>query len=253
VAAVSVENRDGIALVRLNRPERLNAVDAAIRRELPGAMRAAEADPAVRAIVLAGAGERGFCAGQDLDEAAGYTIADVDHWFTSLYAAYAAIRAANKPVVAALHGVCAGAGFQFALYCDLRVGHPELKIGQPEVKTGLGSILGATVMKWYLPLSVNAELSLSGDLISGERAHQLGILNRLVAREQVLERAIAEASALGERPQHAIRLTKERIRELTQAEFDGILPAALAYQRRAYACGEPQRLMKAFVSARKKK
>lgn len=244
MAAVLVERQGEIALVRLNRPQRLNAVDEAVRGELPAALAPLDADPEVRAIVLAGSGERGFCAGQDIEEAARFDIAEVEGWFTRQHAMFAAVRSLNKPCVAALHGVAVGAGYQLALYCDVRVGHPELKIGQPEVKTGLGSILGTSQMMWHVPLSVNAELSLTGDLISGERAHQLGLVNYLVEKASVLTRAIEVARLLGTRPAHAIRLTKERLRELTQAAFDDILVAAKAYQKRAYQSGEPQKLMK---------
>jgi enoyl-CoA hydratase/carnithine racemase len=244
VAAVVVERRGELALVRLNRPERLNAIDEAVRRELPAALGPLEAESSVRAIVLAGSGERGFCAGQDIEEAARFEAADVEDWFTRQHALFAAVRGLNKPSVAALHGVAAGAGYQLALYCDVRVGHPELRIGQPEVKTGLGSILGTSQMMWHVPLSVNAELSLTGDLISGERAHQLGLVNYLVDRADVLQKALDVARVLAARPSHAVRLTKERLRELTQAAFDDILVAAKAYQKRAYESGEPGRLMK---------
>ena len=240
--------RDGeVAVLRLNRPERMNAIDEAIRRELPEALAGLDADPAVRAVVIAGAGERAFSAGQDLVEGAAYGIDDVDRWFTGLWEMYRAVRAMNKPVVAAIVGVAAGAGYQLALYCDLRVSHPEAKIGQPEVRTGLASILGTSAMQWHLPFGVNAELSLSGELISGERAERLGLVNHLVARAQVPAKAIEVARLLGSRPPTALRLTKERMRELTQAAFDDILVAAKRYQRRAYESGEPQALMGALI------
>ena len=241
--AVITERSGEIAIVRLNRPERLNAINADMRRELPAALAPLNADPAVRAVVISAAGERAFCAGQDLEEAAGYDIDDVDRWFTEMHAMYAAVRALDKPSVAALFGAVAGAGYQIALYCDLRVAHPEARIGQPEVKTGLGSILGTSLMDWHLPLGINAELSLMGDLIAGERAWQLGLVNRLVPREQVFAAAMELARALGARPPHAVRITKERMRELTQPQFDDILVAAKKYQRRAYESGEPQRFM----------
>jgi enoyl-CoA hydratase/carnithine racemase len=244
VAAVTVEREGDIAIVRLNRPERLNAVNEEIRRGLPAALAPLNRDADVRAVVLTAAGERAFCAGQDLDEAAGYDTGDVERWFTELHAMYGAIRVLDKPSVAALFGAVAGAGYQAALYCDLRVAHPEAKIGQPEVKTGLGSILGTSLMDWHLPPGINAELSLLGDLISGERAFQLGLVNALVPREEVFAKAMAYARALAARPPHAVKLTKERMRELTQAKFDDILVAALKYQRRAYESGEPQRIMK---------
>lgn len=251
MSVVLVERRGAVAIVRLNRPQALNAVNEALRRALPPALEALDADPAVRAVVLAGAGDRAFSAGQDLEEAAGYGIGDVERWFTELHAAYGAVRALNKPSVAALVGAVAGAGYQLALYCDLRIAHPEARIGQPEVKTGLGSILGTSLMMWHLPFGLNAELSIGGDLISGERAWQVGLVNELVPRAEVLERAVARAAELGTRPPHAVRLTKERMRELTQAQFADILEAAKSYQRRAYESGEPQRLMPALLAGMK--
>jgi enoyl-CoA hydratase/carnithine racemase len=164
---------------------------------------------------------------------------------------FAAVRASNKPTVAALLGVAAGAAYQLALYCDVRVGHPELRIGQPEVNTGLGSIMGTSQMMWHLPLSMNAELSLGGELIGGERAHALGLLNVLVAKDLVVEEAFVMARKLASRPPHAFRLTKERLRELTQEAFDELLPATIRYQRRAYESGEPQRHMQALLKRKK--
>jgi len=253
VSAVLVEHLDdGIAVVRLNRPQALNAINEDMRRALPPALAALDADAAVRAVVIAGAGERAFSAGQDLAEGAGYTVDDVDRWFTELHAAYGAVRAMDKPTVAAVVGVAAGAGYQIALYCDLRVTHAEARIGQPEVKTGLGSILGTSLMMWHLPFGLNAELSLSGDLISGERAYRLGIVNALVAREAVLDEALARARALAERPPNALRLTKQRMRELTEPQFADILVAAKRYQRLAYESGEPQRTMPRLLETMRK-
>jgi enoyl-CoA hydratase/carnithine racemase len=253
MSAVLVERDAEVALVRLNRPAAMNAVNEDIRRELPAALATLEADASVRAIVIAGAGDRAFSSGQDLEEAAGFTAADVEGWFTRVHAMFAAVRAVNKPTVAAYNGVAAGAGYQIGLYCDLRVGYPELKVGQPEVKAGLGSILGTSQMMWHLPIGINAQMSLTGELISGQRAYEVGLVNYLVPRADVLPKAIEVARLLGGHPPTAFRLTKERLRELTQAEFDDILVAAKKYQKRAYESGEPQKKMAEFLAARKSK
>ncbi len=250
--SVLCETLGAVAVVRLNRPEALNAVNETMRSELPALLAKLEADAAVRAVVITGAGERAFSSGQDLEEAAAFTAADVDGWFTRAHAMFAAIRGMNKPTVAAYNGVAAGAGYQIGLYCDLRVGYPQMKLGQPEVKAGLGSILGTSQMMWHLPIGLNAQLSLTGELISGERAYALGLLNYLVAREQVLSQALEVANLLAGHPPMAMQLTKERMREITQAQFDDILLAAKKYQKRAYESGEPQRQMAAFLAARKK-
>ena len=251
--AVLVEFQGEIAIVRLNRPEAMNAVNEDIGRELPEVLARLEADPAACVVVITGAGERAFSSGQDLAEAASFTAADVDGWFTRAHAMFAAVRAMSKPAVAAYNGVAAGAGYQIGLYCDLRVGYPELKIGQPEVKAGLGSILGTSQMMWHLPLGLNAQLSLTGEFISGQRAYEIGLVNYLVPRAEVLAKALEVARQLAANPPIAIRLTKERMRELTQAGFDDILVAAKKYQKRAYESGEPQRRMREFLDARKKK
>ncbi len=251
--AVVLERHAEVALVRLNRPERLNAVNRDLRRELPEVLARANADPQVRAVVIAGAGERAFCAGQDLEEGARLGVEDAERWAEELHAMHAAVRALDKPSVAAIVGAAAGAGFQIALHCDLRVAHPEARIGQPEVRTGVGSILGTSFMMWHLPFGLNAELSLMGELISGERAERIGLVNRLVPRGQVLGAALGLARELATRPPNAIRLTKQRMRELTQAAFDDILVAAREYQRRAFESGEPQRLMPELLAELEKR
>jgi enoyl-CoA hydratase/carnithine racemase len=250
---VLVERRDPVALIRLNRPDSLNSVDRALREALIAALAQVDADSAVRAIVITGAGERAFCSGQDLNETVEYTIDDIDDWLTRQHAMYQAVRDLDKACVVAWNGVAAGAGFQIGLCADLRVGYPELRLGQPEIKAGLASIVGSYLMTLHLPLSQNVELSLTGELITGERAYQLGLINRLVPREQVLDQALALAHEQAKLGATATRLTKRRFRELTQPGFDAALAAAKRSQREAYESGEPQAAMKRFFEQRAKR
>jgi enoyl-CoA hydratase/carnithine racemase len=103
---------------------------------------------------------------------------------TRQHAMYQAVRDLDKPCIAALAGVAAGAGFQIALCCDLRIGYPELKIGQPEIRAGLASIVGSYLMTLHVGLAHNVELSLAAKLLSGTRAYELGLVNELVSREK---------------------------------------------------------------------
>ena len=145
-ATVLVERRDDVALVTLNRPESLNAVNVEMRQALIDTLAQLNADPAVQAVVIKGAGDRAFCSGQDLNETARYTLDDVDEWLTRQHAMYQAVRDLDKPCVAAWNGVATGAGYQIGLCSDLRVGYPELKLGQPEIRAGLASIVGSYLM-----------------------------------------------------------------------------------------------------------
>jgi enoyl-CoA hydratase/carnithine racemase len=243
---ILVERRDDVALVTLNRPEALNAVNVEMRRALIETLSSINADTAVKAVVIKGAGDRAFCSGQDLTETARYTLDDVDEWLTQQHAMYQAVRDLDKPCVAAWNGVAAGAGYQIGLCSDLRVGYPEGKLGQPEIRAGLASIVGSYLMTLHLGLSQNVQMSLTGELIDGQRGYALGLINHLVQREQVLGKALAAASELTRLGPTAIRLTKQRFRQLTQPGFDAALIAAKAAQREAYLSGEPQEAMRRF-------
>ena len=213
--AVLMEMQDGTAVLRLNRPAVMNAVDADLRAALTERLYALDADPGVRAIVLTGSGERAFCGGQDLDEAATIDTGTLADWLNRQHAMYQAVRDVSKPIVAALNGTAVGAGFQIALMCDLRVAHPALRMGQPEVKAGLASIVGSYLMSLQIGHSLNQQLSLTGELITGERAHAHGLVNDLVAPGRVLRRALERARTLAELPGTALRTTKQRFRERT--------------------------------------
>lgn len=241
---------DRVLVLTLNRPDALNAIDTALRDALVETLAGIDADDGVGAVVITGTG-KGFCAGQDLSETARYTLDDVADWLRANHRLYGAVRALDKPSVAAFNGVAAGAGFQIGLCCDLRVGYPEMRIGQPEIKAGLASIVGSQMMTQYLGHGHNVELSLLGDLLDGRRAYELGLLNRLVERDQVLPVALELAGRLAALPPTAMRLTKQRFRALTQPGFDAALDAAIAAQQTAYRSGEPQAAMARFLAGRR--
>ncbi|HEX7889408.1 MAG TPA: enoyl-CoA hydratase/isomerase family protein [Ramlibacter sp.] len=251
--AVTLELDGRIAIVRFNRPAAMNAVDDSIRHGLARALKQLDAGDHADAIVLTGSGERAFCAGQDLEESSAIVIANLAAWLNRQHAMYQAVRDVTKPIVAALNGTAVGAGFQMALMCDLRVAHPGIRMGQPEVRAGLASIVGSYLMSLQIGHSLNQQLSLTGELVSGERAHALGLVNDLVPPEQVLERALQRARELAALPRTAIRVTKQRFRERTQAGFEEACNAGIRYQLECYASGEPARVMEEFLARRQRK
>ena len=251
--SVKLDRRESIAVVILNRPEVLNAINVEMRETLITLLAELNKHDAVRAIVITGAGERAFCSGQDLDETSKYGVGDVDAWLTRQHAMYAAVRDLNKPCIVAFNGTAAGAGFQIGLCADLRVGYAEMKLGQPEIKAGLASIVGSYLMTMHLGLSKNIELSLTGELISGRAAHEIGILNHLVPKEEVLGKSLALAADLSKLAPTAMRLTKQHFRKLTQPGFEAALEDAKVAQKEAYASGEPQAAMRKFLQARRSK
>jgi enoyl-CoA hydratase/carnithine racemase len=205
----------------------------------------------VAAIVITGAGERAFSAGQDLSESAALEPATVIGWLNHQRAMYQAVRALTKGCVVAYNGLAAGAGFQIGLCADLRIGHPSIRLGQPEVRAGLASIVGSYLMSLHVGMAINQQLSLTGALIDGTRAYEVGLLNHLVPAAEVLPRAIKEARGLAAIPRTALRLTKERFRQATQPGFDDACAAIIRFQLEAYVGGEPQAVQRAFLARRR--
>lgn len=241
---------DGIAVVTLNRPERLNAVDGTLRAALTGTLNRLNGDDAVRAVVLTGAGPRAFCAGQDLEETASMQWQGIVPWLTAQHAMYQSVRDLDKPCVAAINGVAAGAGFQIGLCADWRVIAPETRIGQPEVKAGLASIVGSYLMTLYTGMTHNVALSLTGELVTGQRAYEMGLVSELAPATQVFDAAVARARAMAALPTTAVRVSKQRFRAMTQPGFDEALAAAVRAQLECYAHGEARETMLRFLAER---
>ena len=209
--AIAVERRGATALVTFRRPAVMNAWDRAMRREITEACLRLEAEPAVRAVVFTGEGDRAFGAGQDLREGSAATLDAIDPWVAEWQRFYSALRGLSKPSVAAVNGVCAGSAFQFALMADFRVGHPGVRMGQPEIKAGVASSLGPWIIDAVLGHALAVDLSLTGRLMDGAECQARGLLSRVVPAGTVVEAALALAAELGAHPPLAMALTKQRL------------------------------------------
>lgn len=211
------EEQDGVALVRLDRPERLNALTFESYVELRDTFRALRERPSVRAVVLTGTG-RAFCSGGDVQDIIGKLLAyDPPRLlaFTRLTCELiGSMRLLEKPIVAALNGTTCGAGAVMAIASDLRIAARSAKIAFLFVRVGLsGADMGAG---WLLPRIVGlghaSELLLGGEFIGAERAHAIGLYNEVVEDDAVLERALERARALARGPAHGLAITKRMLR-----------------------------------------
>ena len=249
---LEIDISDDLAVVTLNRPNAGNAVNAAMRSEFTAAMRSLNRDSRVRAVLLTGAGNRAFCAGQDFEESAGMALDQIRNWLAPQWAMYQSIRDLDKGIVTAFNGAAVGIGLQLGLLTDIRIGYPEMRLGQSEVRFGLASILGSYLISLHVAHGHNVEMSLTGELISGTKASEIGLLNHLVPQADVLPKAREIASSLAAVPANALRLTKTRFRQLTQPDFDDACNAVIGAHLEDYATGEPQALMRKFRVGRNK-
>ena len=250
---VKVVAHDDIAVLTFNREGALNAVSRELAREVAATLIKLDDDDKVRGIVLTGAGSRAFCAGVDLREGREIKVAEVEEWFGAVCNIYRQMLLTEKPLIAAINGVAAGAGFQIALVSDLRVAHSGAKLGQPEINAGIPSIMGSYWMSLHLGWSLNQELSFTGRLMDADEAAALRLVNRIVAPAEVVPTAVEVAREFAAKPGTAWRRTKERFREVAMRGFDDAFRAGVLGQQEAFAKGEPQAIMDAFLKSRKTK
>ena len=247
---IETRKEDNIGIITLNRPKTLNAWHTPMRDELVDALNSFESNIKIRSILLTAVGDKAFCAGQDLGEAKTFDPDRAEAWIEEWRIVYGTIRSLTKPLVVALNGLAAGSGFQVALLADIRIGHPGVKMGQPEINSGIASITGPWIMKEMLGLSRTIELALTGRMMEAEECYQIGLIHKLVPREQVMKEALDTAKVLASKPQVAMRLTKQRFREVTEESFQEVLEAAVRIHREGYATGEPQAVMQGFLDER---
>ena len=251
--SVAIEIDDRNAILKPNREKNHTAVSADLARGVADGLIKLDDDAGVDGIVLTGAGDRAFCAGVDLIEARDAKPADIESWFGNVCNIYRQILATRKPVIAAVNGVAAGAGFQMALVSDMRVVSKTAKLGQPEINAGIPSVMGSYWMSLHIGWSKNQELSFTGRLMDAEEAYRLGIANHLVEPDELIPKAREIAQDFAAKPKVAWARTKARFREVAMRGFDDAFRAGVLGQQEAFAAGEPQAVIEKFLASRAKK
>ena len=251
-AVILADITGGIGMITLNKPWKLNAWDTPMRAEITAVLKDWNRDPAVRAVIMTGAGERAFCAGQDLEETEKFQSGhEGANWFQSWQDFYNAIRGFDKPCLAALNGVAAGSAFQAVMLTDARIGHPAVRMGQPEIDAGIPSVTGPMLMLPRIGLARTMELTLTGRMMDADEARLVGLINYLVPHpEAVMPKAREVAELMASKPVMAFRLNKQRFRQVTQEAFEEAFRNGGAIQAEAYASGEPQETMRRFFKER---
>jgi enoyl-CoA hydratase/carnithine racemase len=239
-----------VAVVTLNRPERLNAISRLMREELIDALGTLDRDGDVGAIVVTGAGERAFGAGQDLNEARSFDGADVDRWIDEWTALYKAVLALRTPTIAAVNGYAVGAAFQLALVCDIRLAADTARFGMPEVDDAIPCITGTWAMYQLIGRGRVADLILTGRMLDAQEALLWGLVSRVVPAGELLDETHALAASLASKSATALALNKGFLAQLATAELDRFEEEAKRAHGVAFASGEPQEAMAQFLARR---
>ena len=206
MSLVKVESSEGITTITMARAEKRNALNPELMRAVAESLDRAAADAAVKVVLLSGAG-RDFCAGMDLKAFASGQGVD------KIGAGLAAPSRCKKPLIAAVNGHALAGGFELVLACDLVVSVDGVKFGIPEVKRGLYAAGGGTRLATRIPIAVALDLGLTGDPITPQRAKELGLINEVVPREELMNAARALAARITCNGPLAVQWTKELMRD----------------------------------------
>ncbi|MCC7177164.1 MAG: enoyl-CoA hydratase/isomerase family protein [Acidobacteria bacterium] len=218
--------RDGaVAILTFNRPKVLNALNAATLAELETALRALQSDDDVRAIVLTGSGEKAFVAGADINELAVLTPAQGKEHARHGQRVFDLIEQLGKPVIAAINGFALGGGCELAMACTLRVAADTARLGQPEINLGIiPGYAGSQRLPRLIGKGRALEILLTGDMVSAQRAYEIGLVNQVVTAAELMAAAKKLAAALAGKAPIATRYIIEAVNHgldmpLAQAQF----------------------------------
>lgn len=237
-----------IALIRLNRPKELNALNLELMGEVRDALKMLDQDDNVRVIILTG-NERAFAAGADIKQMAGRTA--VDMLKIDQFSTWDQIKKTKKPIIAAVSGFALGGGNELVMHCDMVVASETAMFGQPEIKIGVMPGAGGTQRLPRAVGKVNAmEMALTGKFITAERAYQLGLVNKVVPVELYLDEAIKMAREIAQLSPIAVRLAKEAVLKA----YETPLSEGLEFERKnfylLFATEDQKEGMAAFVEKR---
>ena len=254
---VAVHVHDGVCLIQLNRPEKMNAIGALTRKQLGEAIKQAERDEAVRVVVLTGSG-RAFCSGADVTEMVQdggmRTPEDVGNVLRNEYMPMPSrLRTMPKPVIAAMNGPAVGIGASYALACDIRIAVPEAYILEAFINIGLAPDGGVS---WLLPrlagTGIAYEMFFTGKPLQAVDAHRLGVINRLVPADK-LEAEVRElAGHLAAQPRQAMAAAKRALVHALESTYEEALEFESYLQEAQAASPEFSEGVSAFLAKRKK-
>jgi enoyl-CoA hydratase len=244
-----VEIEDYTALIRLNRPEALNALNAKLMQELAQAIAAADRNDKVRCIVVTGS-EKAFAAGADVKEMAEKTFTDV--FFDDLFAPEAdSIARTRKPLIAAVSGYCLGGGCELAMMCDFIIAADTAKFGQPEINLGIVAGMGGTQRLTRAVGKAKAmDMNLTGRFMDAAEAERCGLVSRIVPAKDLITEALKSAAQIAEKSALAAMLVKESVNR----SFETTLREGILFERRmfnaAFATEDQKEGMAAFLQKR---
>jgi enoyl-CoA hydratase len=247
---ILVEREGRVAILTVNRPDKLNALNQQVRDEMLEALGTIEHDTGVGVVVLTGAGEKAFIAGADIGEFAGRTPFDQRHAMRSPRI-FDVMASYPKPVIAMINGYCLGGGCELAMSCDIRIASDKARFGQPEINLGLipgGS--GTQRMPRLVGMGQAMRLILSGDMIPAAEAKEIGLVEMVVPADELRGKTLELAGKIADKSPLTLKVAKEALRASERLSIED----GLAYERDlfclCFSSADKQEGVEAFLAKR---
>lgn len=248
---ITVEKRDAVAILTINRPDKLNALNKQVHSEGVAALDELRRDASVRVVVITGAGEKSFIAGADISEFAGQTpVTQRDLFHEKTF--FNSIDTFPKPIIAMVNGFCLGGGNELALACDLRICSENAKFAQPEVNLGIMCGGGGTQRLTRLIGEGRAmEMILTGGMIDAETALEFGLVNHVYPAAELEAKTLELAASIAEKAPIALQLSKEAVKFASRSNLDEGLRREVDLFAICFSTEDKQEGVEAFLEKRK--
>jgi enoyl-CoA hydratase len=246
------EKANNVAKVTLNRPEALNALNSTVYNELYDVFEAIEQDDEVRAVIITGSGEKAFAAGTDVAEMANMNTLEIQKFMAIIRKASDRIYSVTKPTIAAISGYALGGGNELAMCCDLRIASEKARFGQPEINLGLiPGASGTQRLPRLIGVAKAKEMIFLGDMIDAATALNLGLVNKVVPPDKLMEEAMTWATKLASKSSPVLAMAKMAINTGLDTDLASGLTIETKCDALCFATEDQKEGMKAFLEKRK--
>lgn len=248
---VILERKDRVAVLTVNRPDKLNALNLATRNDIVAALDELKADESIRCVIITGAGEKAFIAGADIAEFAGRT-AHQQRAVMQGMKVFNAMEEFPKPVIAAINGFCLGGGCELALACDIRLAASTARLGQPEINLAIIPGGGGTQrLTRLVGEGKSMELILTGRQVKADEALAIGLVNEVVDADKLMDRAMELANGIAEKSPIALQAAKEAVKTAARSNLREGLDREIDLFALCFASEDKEEGVTAFLEKRK--
>ena len=253
MSLVTTSKSDGICIIKINRPEKLNAMNSDVAKEIISIFEKTGTDDSVKVIILTGEGDKAFSAGADIEYMSKISPDESVEYAKLGQLLTATVENVKQPTIAALNGFALGGGCELAMSCDIRIASDTAKLGQPEVTIGIPPGWGGTQrLLRIVGIAKAKELVYTGKMIKADEAKEIGLVNHVVPLASLMDEAMKMAKTIAENSAMGVQMSKTAINKGRNADLDTGLGVELLAWRNCFTHSDREQRMTAFVNKSKK-